>query len=300
MKRRDVPFYRARSFSIVKRVVATFALFIAGALLFSVTAFFVIPVHLVESWIVEGVRERGGIHLSGETFQRALPFGFVFTNLSLRQREGREELFTFDRLEGRIHPMALIRGKVRITVTGITEEGDIAGEVLLRRRGMVINLNGRNIDVHYLSGQAVQGNGNIGYFTIHLSLTPSRDGCPTGIITARSSDIATQGITVMGFAPPLESIDEAGLKAVVKDCSAEIESLWLESRNFSSRLKGEILLNVPLKTSRIDMTLEVIPKGELLKNRLLLALLEGYRKSANYYSIPIRGTLGTPLIVRQP
>jgi hypothetical protein len=42
------------------------------------------------------------------------------------------------------------------------------------------------------------------------------------------------------------------------------------------------------------MTLEVMTKGELLQDRLLTALMSGYRKSANYYSIPVRGTLGNP------
>jgi hypothetical protein len=46
------------------------------------------------------------------------------------------------------------------------------------------------------------------------------------------------------------------------------------------------------------MLLEVIPKEELLENRLLTALMGRYRKSANYYSIPVRGTLERPLLAQ--
>ena len=294
MKERVVTTSKVTNRSIPKRIVLILLFLAAGVLLFATATFFIIPTHLIEAWIVEGVRKESGIVLSGEAFQRALPFGFAFTNLSLRKKEGGEEFFAFDRLEARIHPMALITGKVRITLTGITEEGDIAGEVLLRRREIIAHFDGRNVNLQSLPGQAVQGKVRIGSFTAHLSLANPHNGCPAGSVTARGLETTAQGVTIMGFPSPLEDIDEVGLKAILKDCMVAIDGLWLESRNLTARLKGRITLAKPLQKSRLDMTLEVMPKGELLQDRLLTAIMSGYRKSANYYTIPVRGTLGNP------
>jgi type II secretion system protein N len=294
MRERDVNTTKVVKLSLPKRIVVLLLLLAAGALLFATTLFFIMPTHLIEVWIVERVQKESGIVLSGEAFQRALPFGFAFTNLSLRQKEGGEEFFAFDRLEARIHPMALITGKVRITLTGITEEGDIAGKVLLSRRGIVAHFDGRNVNLQSLPSQAVQGSGRIGSFTAYLSLANSHNGCPAGSVTARGLETTAQGVTIMGFPSPLEDIDEVGLKAILKDCMVALDGLWLESRNLTARLKGKITLAKPLQKSRLDMLLEVIPKEELQDNRLLTALMGRYRKSANYYAVPVRGTLGNP------
>ncbi len=298
MQKSDITTNSVIKQSLPKRIVITLLLLAAGVLLFATTIFFIMPTQLIEAWIVEGVRKKSGIVLSGEAFQRALPFGFAFTNLSLRKKEGGEEFFAFDRLEARIHPMALITGKVRITLTGITEEGGIAGEVLLRRRGIVAHIDGRNITLHSLPSQPVQGMVTIGSFMADLSLANLYNGCPTGTATARGLKTTTQGVTIIGFPSPLGDIDEVGLQAMLSDCEAQVERIWLESRNLTARLKGRVVLTAPLQRSRIDMLLEVIPKEELLDNRLLTALMGKYRKSANYYSIPVRGTLEHPLLAQ--
>ncbi|MCP3677349.1 MAG: type II secretion system protein GspN [Deltaproteobacteria bacterium] len=298
MQKSDITTNSVIKQSLPKRIVITLLLLAAGVLLFATTIFFIMPTQLIEAWIVEGVRKKSGIVLSGEAFQRALPFGFAFTNLSLRKKEGGEEFFAFDRLEARIHPMALITGKVRITLTGITEEGGIAGEVLLRRRGIVAHIDGRNITLHSLPSQPVQGMVTIGSFMADLSLANLYNGCPTGTATARGLKTTTQGVTIIGFPSPLGDIDEVGLQAMLSDCAAQVERIWLESRNLTARLKGRVVLTAPLQRSRIDMLLEVIPKEELLDNRLLTALMGKYRKSANYYSIPVRGTLEHPLLAQ--
>jgi type II secretion system protein N len=264
----------------------------------SATIFFFIPTNLIETWIVEGARKDGGIVLSGETFQRALPFGFAFTNLSIRQVESGEEIFAFDRLAVKLHPISLVTGKVKIEMSGTTEGGDIAGEALIGRRGVTAHIDGRNITLHALPGQPLQGIITVGSFKADLSLANPYDRCPTGILTARGVESTTLGVTIMGFPSPLGDIDDVGLKTNLKDCTAHIETLWLESRNLTARLKGRIALAAPLRRSRIEMLLEVIPKEELLENRLLTALMMRYRKSANYYSVPIRGTLERPLPAR--
>ena len=138
----------------------------------------------------------------------------------------------------------------------------------------------------------------VGSFKADLSLANLYDRCPTGVLTARGVESTTHGVTIMGFPSPLGDIDDVGLKTSLKDCTAQIETLWLESRNLTARLKGRIALAAPLRRSRIEMLLEVIPKEELLENRLLTALMMRYRKSANYYSVPIRGTLERPLPAR--
>jgi len=281
--------------SLARRILLISLCLLAGILLLGATIFFIIPANLIEAWIVNGVRNESGIMLEGETFQRALPFGFAFTNLSIRQVESGEEIFAFDRLAVKLHPTALVTGKIKMEMSGVTEGGDIVGEALLGRRGITAHIDGRNITLHTLTGQPLQGEITVGSFKADLSLANIYKGCPTGSVTARGLSTTTQGVTIMGFPSPLGDIDDVGLKTSLKDCTAHIETVWLESRNLTARLKGTIALASPLPRSRINMLLEVIPKKELLKNSLLTALMRRYRKSANYYSIPVRGTLERPL-----
>jgi len=72
-----------------------------------------------------------------------------------------------------------------------------------------------------------------------------------------------------------------------------IDGLWIESSDLSARIKGGIKMASPVSASQVDMTIELVPYEGLLGKQYLLSLLSPYKRSANYYSIPVKGTLGS-------
>jgi len=282
----------------LKKIGFTLLTLILGLCLIPVVTFFAIPAQLIETWTIEGVRKKSGIILVSDGFQRLFPFGFASTGLTLHQSEGDAPLFTFDTFEGHLHPLNLFAGQVKITTVGKAGAGIVEGEAVLTRKGMVAHLRGNLIEIHAPPAQIVQGHATLGSVVADTTLTfGKKEKCPTGTLSARVDEITARDFTVMGFPPPLNSIDEVVLNGTVQDCHVMIENTWLESRPLSARLKGRITLHAPLMKSRIEATLDLTPREELLQDKLLSALLGRYRKSANFYSLPVRGTLGAPLIL---
>ena len=99
-------------------------------------------------------------------------------------------------------------------------------------------------------------------------------------------------LSFRGMPLPIGSVDEAGLSAEFFNCGVRLDGLWIESKDLSARLKGNIKLAAPVSASPVDMTLELVPNEGLLRKEYLLSLLSPYKRSANYYSIPVKGTLG--------
>jgi len=282
----------------LKKLALALVILVLGLCLIPVVTFFVIPAQLVETWIIEGVRKKSGITLVNGGFQRLFPFGVAFSNVTLHRSKGDAPLFTFDTFEGHLHPLNLFAGQVKITVGGNAGAGSVTGEAHITRKGMVAHLSGNRVEVHAPSTQIVRGHATLASFVADTTLIfGKKEKCPTGSLSARVDEITTRDFTIMGFPPPLNSVTEVVLNGTVTDCHVMIDNTWLESRLLSARLKGRITLQAPLMKSRIDATLDLTPREELLQDKFLSALLGRYRKSANFYSLPVGGTLGAPLIL---
>jgi hypothetical protein len=99
-------------------------------------------------------------------------------------------------------------------------------------------------------------------------------------------------LSFRGFPLPIDSVDEAGLSAEFFNCGVRLDGLWLESPDLSARIKGTVKIASPVSSSPVDMILELVPGEGLLEKDYIVSLLDPYKKSANYYSIPVKGTVG--------
>ncbi|WP_277059036.1 type II secretion system protein GspN, partial [Trichlorobacter lovleyi] len=78
---------------------------------------------------------------------------------------------------------------------------------------------------------------------------------------------------------------------------ATIDSFTLQGRELYVRLKGEFPLTDPAGAAPLNLTLELMPKPELLdRQKLVFALLTKYLVTPGQYRLPIRGTLAKPLL----
>ena len=74
--------------------------------------------------------------------------------------------------------------------------------------------------------------------------------------------------------------------------------MWVDGNELSAKLAGVLVPMAPIATSRLDMALEITPKGDIAEKQWLLSFIGPYRRSANYYYMTIRGTLARPVIGR--
>jgi hypothetical protein len=100
----------------------------------------------------------------------------------------------------------------------------------------------------------------------------------------------------MGLSLPFGTIADAGLKAELKDCQAMIRALWIDGSGMSARVGGLVSLAKSVQRSKLDLEIEVIPRRGAAQKADLMLLLSPYQRSANYYSMKVRGTLGAPVL----
>ena len=96
-------------------------------------------------------------------------------------------------------------------------------------------------------------------------------------------------VAVMGMELPMGRVLDAGLDVDIRDCTGFVRGLWAEGEDLSIRLKGKVSLHE--RPFEADLRLEVVTEKDLSPVDPLFILLSAYRRSSNYYSIPIKGSL---------
>lgn len=290
---------------VLKRLfIAAGFLFIA-VLLFLITFFFVFPNSLIESWLESELNERTGLVFSIEGFQKVFPLGFEMKKVKVIYAGDENPIFYINNMRVRFLPYSLFLGNIRINVYGDVGDGHISEDVIIKIGGITLNTAAENVglkDIPYLNsigfysgvvnghGQATISNG--------ISQGISQGKCIGGFIKADGKDIDISRLRIQGLIMPFEVIENMGVTAKMEECKLKLNGLWLEGKEFSARLQGIINVSSPFKSSPIDLTLEITPKPQLIKNDTLLFLIKNYRKSINFYSIPLKGTIGNPVFIQ--
>ncbi|MBI5644287.1 MAG: type II secretion system protein GspN [Deltaproteobacteria bacterium] len=277
-----------------KKIVLVFLIASAGLLLSSIAAFYIIPLELIDSKVKALAEERAGITITQSGLRRVFPFGLEADNVEAAFK-GHEPFVYIDRVRVTPDPLGLLTGRLKANFKGAFGNGDIGGYAALRFGG------GAELKFEAL-GAEFRGvpvfnrvvSGLNGSFSGVAEMSLPDGGCPSGTANFKGEGMKGGEISFRGLPLPLSGIDGSGLEAVFSNCRIELKGFWLEGSDFSARLEGVVILSVPIDRSTLDMTLELIPKGALLRKEYILSLISDYRKSANYYSIPIKGTIGAP------
>ncbi|HHL40043.1 MAG TPA: type II secretion system protein GspN [Deltaproteobacteria bacterium] len=279
----------------LKRLILGVLLLVLGAALFVATAIAIFPARLVEEWVKEAAAARTGLTIDSDPFHRSPPLGIGATRLAIRR--GDAELFTIDRLSVRLLPLSLLSGAAAAAVEGYAAGGAIGGTVSLRPGGLAADLAISGLDLHAVGAARAAGIELGGKADGAIDVSIGADGCPSGTVTLDIDGLDVKGLDIAGFALPLSDVESAGLRGFFEEgCRFVVEGLWLEQRDLSARVEGVVTIRRPYVDSPVSLTLELTPRGALVENGGLALLLGLYRKSANFYSIPIGGTIGRPVV----
>lgn len=276
----------------MKRFFIITGIFVSAIFLFLFTFLLILPSSLIESWLEDGLKKRTGLAFAVEGFQKSLPFGFNIERVNIFQEGIKDPLFTLDGVLGRFKPLSLFSGGIGVLISGSVGKGKLEGEAFFRAGDSSVDIKANNISLPYFDSIGL----NKIVFDGQVYTTFPKNGCPSGTIKAEGKDAKAVKINVMGFDVPFGEIKQTGIMIEIGKCKLFLKGLWLEGEGLSARLQGEVSLASPVKDSPISMTLDIIPGQLLRENGLILALISDYRKSANNYSIPIKGTLGSPVM----
>lgn len=290
---------RPQKRSALKTSVITAVLIIPALFLLCVAVFYLVPDELIEGRLKEAATGKAGVTLAWKSFNKAFPFGVELRAVEVSGNGG-TRLVLLDRVRARVNPLSLFAGRLTVHIDGSAGDGWFTGYAVLRRSGGgSLTIEARGVDFRYLpvlTRSSVKINGLI---DARASLNRIGAGCLEGTIGINGYRIESSEVKVMGYPLPLGSIESAGGQVELKGCKALIEGLWIEGKDLSARLSGEVTaVKTPLAQSPVELTLEITPRGGLAGKEFMLSLLGAYRKSANFYSIPVRGTIGAPVFVR--
>ncbi len=281
----------SRSRPLLKRLAKVIAAAITGILLFSVTIFYIMPLSMIEDRAKEYARPMG-VSVSNSPLQRAFPFGFKIDEATVYS--GGSPLIRLERLRIDLRPLSLFTGRLKAHVEGGIGQGEVFGDVTKKTGSTLFEIEGRGVrfsDLPLISSYGLKAEGR---FDSNLVVSKPVSGCPRGFFKVISEEMKAGELKLFGFPLPVGDIDDAGVSVRFDNCSVNIDGVWLEGDDISVRLKGDASIKTPLSSSPLSASLEIIPRGELLKKEYLLGLIQPYKKSANYYQIPISGTLQSP------
>ncbi len=282
---------------MVKRFFLVLGVLGAGAVFFFITVLLLIPSDLIMGSVKQRLQAGPGLILTEESAERIFPFGIKARGLLLSTGgRGGKGLLYLDTLTARLSLLSVLSGGLKVELNATIARGSLKGYVILKINRTEVDIEVEGIDFEAVPAFLNAGLEGGGSFDGRLELTLPPSGCPEGTLRAKGVGLDEDALRVMGFRLPFGRVTDAGLRAELKDCRARIRALWIDGSNMSARVGGLVSLVKPVEQSRLDLEIEVIPRKGAAEKPGLLLLLSPYRRSANYYSMKVRGTLGSPLL----
>lgn len=272
-----------------KKLLITFLIIDVVAVVFVFALFHLIPGSLYERLLAEELLQKAGLRYERASFSTAFPMAFRFEGLKLYDRAG-GELVALDSLKAGLSPFGHAGG-LKISIEGLASGGQLTGVGRLGFFGSSLEMEARGVGFNAIRALERAGVKLDGTFDAML-VSKSGNGCPKGSLKLQSVEIKSGEFAFRGLPLPIDDIDEAGLSAEFMDCRVRVDGLWMDGRDLSARVKGALKMASPIEASTVDMVLELMPNEGLREKEFLLNLIQQYRKSTNYYSIPLKGTLG--------
>ncbi len=265
------------------RIIAYSALFAGGLALVAGIAFYLVPDEAYGNYIKDALEGRTSLKVELDGLQKTLPFSFRASSIRLTGRNGLLVEMNDLSLKPRL---SLPPG---LAFSGVIGGGGVDGrasvwpstELLVKAEG---------VDAGSLPFLSSSGVVDGGVFNASARITSFGD-CPEGEIEARAKALRLKS----RIDPLLISRDgvTATLAAGLKDCSARVRSLSVEGKDLSARAYGDVSFR-DASRNELDLTIELTPRGTL--NETMALILSDYRKSANYFTMRVKGPLSNPAL----
>lgn len=278
----------------LKKALIIIAFLIAAAAVLVVSAFIMVPLEAVHGVIERNLGEKAGLTLTQGEFQKVFPLGMDARNVEISEASGKDPVIYIDTLRARLSPIGIFSGGIKVLLSGEMGGGAFDGSVLARPGSMHLEMRGKGIRLSSVPQMRRMGIDVDGRFRGAASIRLPSEGCPEGVLDIDDDELGEGNLKFLGMPMPFGVLKDAGLSAGISGCNAKIEKAWVEGSELSAFVSGSVKLARPVSASALDLTLELTPKGSLADNEMLLSFISQFKRSSNFYSVRVRGTIGDP------
>ena len=271
-------------------------LLIAGSIfalvLLLVFIIILVPVGEIKG-VITRVLESEGYSLQAEGFHKSFPLGISVRNAQIRDERGL--LLKLDSATFRLKLLPLFVGSISLAANARIGDGEVSASIQPRTPAISLHCESVRLqDIPLLqlaTGADMQGNLFLdGSFT-------GRGKDLRGDMRMEIKQAKLSGIKVSGMPLPDASYETIRGMFRASGGKGTLESLTFQGDGIYIRLKGTVVMAIPLGSSPLDLTIELMPKPVFLeKQKLVFLLLAKYLKSPGSYQIPVTGTLMSPSI----
>lgn len=273
----------------MNRILISVLAGIAVIFIFVVVVVALIPDDFIEGVVRRQMEKNISLTFSADGFKKKLPFGFEADGVKIFTPGENGELVHFDRLDVSLNPLYLLIGRPRLKIKGAVGEGEIRSVVTVGWRTVAVDTEARNLAVASIPVLRQAGLKGSGVLSGDSAFTVQENGCPDGALNAEGAGVDLNGVNAAGINLLLKDKADITLALDSKGCKATIKSLWVDGKALKLKLYGDVIPDRNLSKSRIDLTLEVLPKDD----PGVLALFSQYKKSSRFYSMRLRGELSS-------
>lgn len=266
---------------------------LGGLLLFLFLTILFVPASTLLSAANNGLSGYG-LRLEALKFGKALPLGIEGEGFVLSSDSG--ALLRLGRGRMTLDILPLLAGRLNVSISADIGSGTLVSSLsLLRSPSTAVAVNNVRLeDIPFF--QTVAGMKATGLLSGRVAVK--------GTLAKAKGEvrIEIQGAELAGIKLGEMPLPDASYRTVqgmvrIEGGKGTIESFTLQGDDVYMRLKGGLPLADPIQATPLDLSLEIMPKPELLeKQKLIFLLLLKFQDTPGHYLIPVKGTLGKPLV----
>jgi len=189
-------------------------------------------------------------------------------------------LLSIDNASGKINPLSLIMMRLTLHFDGVIGGGRMNGAINLFGGKNLTTIGISDAHIEEIPFFALIGLNGSGVLSGGLKLQNGSGETRVEIREARFKTGNFGGVTV-----PLEMFDGARGALTIGRSMLKVVSFSMEGRGIYARIKGNVA------GGQTDLTMELMPEKTFSEHNPLLSLVESYKVSPGFYSIPIKSTL---------
>jgi type II secretion system protein N len=230
------------------------------------------------SGLIENSLRDGSMSVEVVNLKKGLFFNLTLDRVILKKSGN--TLLSIENASGKINPLSLLIMRLTLHFSGDIGGGRINGGVDLFRGKKHIDIDIGNAHIEEIPFFALIGLDGKGVLSGGLRL---ENGKGEARLAVKETELKTG--TFGGIAIPLEMFDNAKVAIAISDSMLRVVSFSLDGKDIYARIKGTIA------GGGTDLTMELMPGKTFRENNPVFSLMENYKVSPGYYSIPIKGGL---------
>ena len=227
--------------------------------------------------LIENSLAAKGLHADFTGFRKGLFFNFEAEQITLKKSGA--SLLSIENARARVNPLSLLALRLPVLFDGDISGGRLNGRVdLLHDNRVDIAID--KAEIEGISFFRVLGLAGRGIFSGDMKIENS-----SGEIRFDLTNAAFESASFGGIMLPLEMFYKARGAMTINNNTVEIKSFALEGEGIYARIKGKIT------EGRASLTIELMPERTFKEKNYIFSMLEQYKVSPGYYSIPITSNL---------